>query len=90
MDDPDSHYVSLSVPGNKLTALLPYLAPLTRYEVNIYAQYEKGNSLPATGYETTSESIQSLHSRHFFKLASDSSGSLTHSHCLQNAAPYRT
>uniref|UniRef100_A0A7N8XBM6 Collagen alpha-1(XII) chain n=1 Tax=Mastacembelus armatus TaxID=205130 RepID=A0A7N8XBM6_9TELE len=52
-DDVDGHYVSMSVPGDTLTALLPQLTPLTRYEVNIYAQYDKGESLPLTGYETT-------------------------------------
>uniref|UniRef100_A0A3Q3X4W8 Uncharacterized protein n=1 Tax=Mola mola TaxID=94237 RepID=A0A3Q3X4W8_MOLML len=54
-DDQDGHYVSIPVPGDMLTALLPHLNPLTRYEVNIYAQYAKGDSLPVTGYETTSE-----------------------------------
>lgn len=56
-DDPEGHYVSLSVPGNTLTALLPNLQPLTRYEVNVHAQYEKGASIPVTGYETTAEGI---------------------------------
>uniref|UniRef100_A0A3Q4MGK4 Collagen alpha-1(XII) chain n=1 Tax=Neolamprologus brichardi TaxID=32507 RepID=A0A3Q4MGK4_NEOBR len=54
-DDPDGHFVSMSVPGNSLTAFLPYLNPYTRYEVNIYAHYEKGESLPVTGYQTTLE-----------------------------------
>ncbi|XP_028275078.1 scavenger receptor cysteine-rich type 1 protein M130-like isoform X2 [Parambassis ranga] len=52
-DDADSHYMSMSVPGDTLTALLPQLTPMTRYKVNIYAQYEKGDSLPVTGHETT-------------------------------------
>lgn len=56
-DDGAGHYVSMSVPGNTLTTYLPNLNPLTRYEVNIHAQYEKGNSLPVTGYQTTSEGI---------------------------------
>uniref|UniRef100_A0A672FR01 Collagen, type XII, alpha 1b n=1 Tax=Salarias fasciatus TaxID=181472 RepID=A0A672FR01_SALFA len=56
-DDVDGHFVSMSVPGNDLTALLPHLNPLTRYEVKVYAQYEKGDSLPVTGYETTLEGI---------------------------------
>lgn len=47
----------MSVPGNSLTAFLPYLNPYTRYEVNIYAHYEKGESLPVTGYQTTLEGI---------------------------------
>ncbi|XP_071323618.1 collagen alpha-1(XII) chain isoform X2 [Trachinotus anak] len=54
-DDVDGHYVSISVPADTLTTLLPHLTPLTRYEVNIYAYYEKGESLPVKGYETTSE-----------------------------------
>ncbi|XP_047429514.1 collagen alpha-1(XII) chain-like [Mugil cephalus] len=55
-DDPDGHYVSMSVPGDTLTAILPpLLNPNTRYEVNIYAQYEKDDSLPLTGFETTLE-----------------------------------
>uniref|UniRef100_A0A7N6B6R2 Collagen alpha-1(XII) chain n=1 Tax=Anabas testudineus TaxID=64144 RepID=A0A7N6B6R2_ANATE len=54
-DDTDGHYVSLSVPGDTLTAVLPHLTPLTLYEVSIYAQYEKGESLPLKGYETTLE-----------------------------------
>lgn len=54
-DDTDGHYVSLSVPGDTLTTVLPHLTPLTLYEVSIYAQYEKGESLPVKGYETTLE-----------------------------------
>uniref|UniRef100_A0A672FSD7 Collagen alpha-1(XII) chain n=1 Tax=Salarias fasciatus TaxID=181472 RepID=A0A672FSD7_SALFA len=59
-DDVDGHFVSMSVPGNDLTALLPHLNPLTRYEVKVYAQYEKGDSLPVTGYETTLEEMGSV------------------------------
>lgn len=47
----------MSVPGQTLTTLFPHLTPLTRYEVNVYAQYDKGDSLPVTGYETTLEGI---------------------------------
>uniref|UniRef100_A0A4W6EXA2 Collagen type XII alpha 1 chain n=1 Tax=Lates calcarifer TaxID=8187 RepID=A0A4W6EXA2_LATCA len=54
-DDDDGHYVSMSVPGDTRTALLPHLTPVTRYEVNIYAEYDKGQSLPLTDYETTLE-----------------------------------
>ncbi|KAM6915073.1 collagen alpha-1(XII) chain [Xenentodon cancila] len=53
----DSHYVSMSVPGDTLTAVLPHLTPLTRYEVNVYAQYDRGDSFPVTGYETTLEEV---------------------------------
>lgn len=45
----------MSVPGDTLTTVLPHLTPLTRYEVSIYAQYDKADSLPVTGYETTLE-----------------------------------
>nr|XP_046228238.1 collagen alpha-1(XII) chain isoform X2 [Scatophagus argus] len=54
-DDSDGHYVSMSVPRHTLTTLLPHLTPLTRYEVKVFAQYQRGNSLPVTGYETTVE-----------------------------------
>uniref|UniRef100_A0A8D3DGG8 Collagen alpha-1(XII) chain n=1 Tax=Scophthalmus maximus TaxID=52904 RepID=A0A8D3DGG8_SCOMX len=56
-EDADGHYVSMSVPGETLTAILPHLNPLSRYEVNIYAQYDRGESLPVTGYETTVEEL---------------------------------
>uniref|UniRef100_A0A665VIL6 Collagen alpha-1(XII) chain n=1 Tax=Echeneis naucrates TaxID=173247 RepID=A0A665VIL6_ECHNA len=54
-DDADGHYVSISVPGDQLSTVLHYLTPLTRYEVNVYAHYDKGESLPVTGFETTLE-----------------------------------
>ncbi|XP_061901199.1 collagen alpha-1(XII) chain isoform X3 [Entelurus aequoreus] len=54
-ENPDGHLVSMSVPGDTLTAILPYLTPLTRYQVNIFAQYDRGDSLPLSGYETTLE-----------------------------------
>ncbi|XP_037541159.1 collagen alpha-1(XII) chain [Nematolebias whitei] len=56
-DDTDGHYVSMSVPGDTLTALLPHLTPLTRYEVQVSAQYTKGDSLPVKGQQTTSEEL---------------------------------
>ncbi|XP_073348827.1 collagen alpha-1(XII) chain [Pagrus major] len=56
-DDTDGHYVSMSVPGDTLSTVLPHLNPLTRYEVNVQAQYEKADSLPVTGYETTLEEL---------------------------------
>ncbi|TTT46706.1 Collagen alpha-1(XII) chain [Bagarius yarrelli] len=55
VDDPDIDYVSVSVPGDTPTALLVHLKPLTNYEVNVFAQYEKGDSLPLTDFETTLE-----------------------------------
>ncbi|XP_061561152.1 collagen alpha-1(XII) chain isoform X5 [Phycodurus eques] len=54
-DIPDSHLVSMSIPRDTLTAVLPYLTPLTRYQVNVSAQYDRGGSLPLVGYETTLE-----------------------------------
>ncbi|XP_039980832.1 collagen alpha-1(XII) chain isoform X2 [Xiphias gladius] len=54
-DDADGHYISMAVPGDTTTTLLPHLTPLTRYEVNIYAEYDKGESLPLKGYENTLE-----------------------------------
>lgn len=51
----DTHYVSMSVPGDVPTALLPHLTPLTRYQVSVSAQYAKGTSLPVTAYSTTTE-----------------------------------
>uniref|UniRef100_UPI003AAE1D4A collagen alpha-1(XII) chain-like n=1 Tax=Centroberyx gerrardi TaxID=166262 RepID=UPI003AAE1D4A len=54
-DDTDGHFVSMSVPGDSLSTLLPHLTPVTRYEVNVHAQYDKGDSFPLTGYQTTLE-----------------------------------
>lgn len=47
----------MSVPGDVATALLPYLTPLTRYEVSVSAHYASGTSLPVTGYGTTTEGM---------------------------------
>ncbi|CAG5866270.1 unnamed protein product [Menidia menidia] len=54
-EDITGDYVSLAVAGDTTTAVLPHLFPLTAYEVNVYAQYEKGDSFPLTGEETTLE-----------------------------------
>ncbi|CAL8312238.1 unnamed protein product [Lota lota] len=51
----DEHFVSVSVPGDTLTSVLPHLTPNTRYEVNVLAQYDRGESFPVSGYETTLE-----------------------------------
>nr|XP_015825821.2 collagen alpha-1(XII) chain isoform X3 [Nothobranchius furzeri] len=48
-------YVSLIVPGDTTTSILPHLYPLTTYEVNVFSQYDKGDSFPLTGNETTLE-----------------------------------
>lgn len=50
-------YISMAVPGDTTTAILPYLTPLTTYEVDVIAQYEKGDSFPLTGEETTLEGM---------------------------------
>uniref|UniRef100_A0A8C5CCN3 Collagen type XII alpha 1 chain n=1 Tax=Gadus morhua TaxID=8049 RepID=A0A8C5CCN3_GADMO len=54
-DDTDGHFVSVSVPGDTLTSLLPHLSPATRYEVHVLAQYDQGDSFPVSEYETTLE-----------------------------------
>lgn len=54
-EDITGDYVSLALPGDTTTAVLPHLFPLTAYEVNVFAQYEKGDSFPLTGEETTLE-----------------------------------
>lgn len=47
--------MSVSVPGDTLTSVLPHLTPKTPYEVNVVAQYDQGDSFPVTGQETTLE-----------------------------------
>lgn len=54
-DNLDAHWVVLSVPGGERSALLPHMQPLTRYLVEVQAQYPKGLSLPTSGQETTTE-----------------------------------
>ncbi|XP_010777233.1 collagen alpha-1(XII) chain isoform X2 [Notothenia coriiceps] len=54
-EDITGDYISMAVPGDTTTAVLPHLFPLTAYEVNVFAQYEKGDSFPLTGEETTLE-----------------------------------
>lgn len=53
--DVTGDYISLVVPGDTTTTILPHLIPLTTYEVNVIAQYDKGDSFPLTGEETTLE-----------------------------------
>lgn len=48
-------YISLAMDGYTTTAVLPHLIPLTTYEVDVFAQYEKGDSFPLNGEETTLE-----------------------------------
>lgn len=52
-------YIALAVPGDTTTAVLSYLTPFTTYEVDVFAQYEKGDSFPLSGEETTLEGIGS-------------------------------
>ncbi|XP_035530598.1 collagen alpha-1(XII) chain isoform X3 [Morone saxatilis] len=54
-EDITGDYISLAVPGDTTTAILPHLFPLTAYEVNVFAQYDKGDSFPLVGEETTLE-----------------------------------
>ncbi|XP_034531147.1 collagen alpha-1(XII) chain [Notolabrus celidotus] len=54
-EDVTGDYVTLAVPGGTTTAVLPRLIPVTTYEVNVFAQYDKGDSFPLTGEETTLE-----------------------------------
>ncbi|XP_051942784.1 collagen alpha-1(XII) chain isoform X5 [Hippocampus zosterae] len=53
--DVTGDYITLAVPHDTPTAVLPHLSPLTTYEVNVFGQYEKGDSFPLTGEETTLE-----------------------------------
>ncbi|XP_030574028.1 collagen alpha-1(XII) chain isoform X3 [Archocentrus centrarchus] len=55
VEDVTGDYITLALPGDTTTAVLPHLYPLTAYEVNVFAQYEKGDSFPLTGEETTLE-----------------------------------
>uniref|UniRef100_A0A665VW12 Collagen, type XII, alpha 1a n=1 Tax=Echeneis naucrates TaxID=173247 RepID=A0A665VW12_ECHNA len=54
-EDITGDYISLAVPADTTTAVLPHLYPITTYEVNVFGQYEKGDSFPLTGEETTLE-----------------------------------
>ncbi|XP_064187346.1 collagen alpha-1(XII) chain-like isoform X2 [Anguilla rostrata] len=53
--DVTGDYITMFVPADTKTVVLPYLTPLTKYEVNVFAQYDKGDSFPLTGEETTLE-----------------------------------
>lgn len=53
--DTEVSYISVSVPGDTTTAVLHHLTPVTKYEVKVYAQYEKGESFPLSDFETTLE-----------------------------------
>ncbi|XP_059375411.1 collagen alpha-1(XII) chain-like isoform X2 [Carassius carassius] len=53
-------YISLVVPHDTSSTILPNLMPLTTYEVNVIAQYDKGDSFPLIGEETTLEELGSV------------------------------
>uniref|UniRef100_A0A672SDW4 Collagen alpha-1(XII) chain n=1 Tax=Sinocyclocheilus grahami TaxID=75366 RepID=A0A672SDW4_SINGR len=53
--DTEAEYISVSVPGDTPTTVLYHLTPVTKYEVKVYAQYEKGESFPLSDFETTLE-----------------------------------
>lgn len=53
--DIEAGYISVSVPGDTTTAVLQHLTPVTKYEVRVYAQYQKGESFPISDFETTLE-----------------------------------
>ncbi|XP_026085059.1 collagen alpha-1(XII) chain-like isoform X6 [Carassius auratus] len=53
-------YISLVVPHDTSSTILPNLTPLTTYEVNVIAQYDKGDSFPLIGEETTLEELGSV------------------------------
>uniref|UniRef100_A0A7N5ZTQ2 Collagen alpha-1(XII) chain n=1 Tax=Anabas testudineus TaxID=64144 RepID=A0A7N5ZTQ2_ANATE len=57
-EDVTGDYISMAVSGDTTTVILPHLFPLTTYEVNVFAQYDKGDSFPLTGEETTLEGKQ--------------------------------
>uniref|UniRef100_A0A3B3CAB0 Collagen, type XIV, alpha 1a n=1 Tax=Oryzias melastigma TaxID=30732 RepID=A0A3B3CAB0_ORYME len=48
-EDVTGDYISQAVPGHTTTTVLFYLTPVTTYEVNVYAEYEKGDSFALTG-----------------------------------------
>ncbi|XP_076017716.1 collagen alpha-1(XII) chain isoform X2 [Genypterus blacodes] len=54
-EDITGDYISMAVNGDTTNTVLPHLTPVTTYEVNVFAQYEKGDSFPLTGEETTLE-----------------------------------
>uniref|UniRef100_A0A671LIT2 Collagen alpha-1(XII) chain-like n=1 Tax=Sinocyclocheilus anshuiensis TaxID=1608454 RepID=A0A671LIT2_9TELE len=51
----EAGYISVSVPGDTTTSVLHHLTPVTKYEVKVYAQYQKGESFPISDFETTLE-----------------------------------
>lgn len=85
-EDITGDYISLALPGDTTTAVLPHLFPLTAYEVNVFAQYEKGDSFPLTGEETTLEGKKERlkHSTLAIFLKNEDIKNLEYSFLLQN------
>lgn len=54
-EDITGDYISIALPGDATSVVLQHLFPLTAYEVNVFAQYDKGDSFPLSGEETTLE-----------------------------------
>lgn len=54
-EDITGDYISVALPGDATSVVLQHLFPLTAYEVNVFAQYDKGDSFPLSGEETTLE-----------------------------------
>ncbi|MGH0138823.1 UNVERIFIED_CONTAM: hypothetical protein FKN15_011844 [Acipenser sinensis] len=47
--------ITISVPAETTSIVLTNLIPLTMYNVSVLSQYDKGDSFPLKGYETTLE-----------------------------------
>lgn len=54
-EDITGDYISIALPSDATSVVLQHLFPLTAYEVNVFAQYDKGDSFPLSGEETTLE-----------------------------------
>lgn len=54
-EDITGEYISIALPSDATSVVLQHLFPLTAYEVNVFAQYDKGDSFPLSGEETTLE-----------------------------------
>lgn len=59
-EDITGDYISIALPGDATSVVLQHLFPLTAYEVNVFAQYDKGDSFPLSGEETTLEGTTAL------------------------------
>lgn len=59
-EDVTGDYISMAVPGDSNTVILPHLFPITAYEVNVFAQYDKGDSFALSGEEITLDGKRDL------------------------------